>query len=117
MKPARLDGAEITRLAFGHTWQGQAGKGGPALLQFTASGEAAYREQAQIELGVAFVKDDMLCERSETVLSGRTRCGPVYRQPLRSDAANDGYTYVNAVQALPLLAGAVAPPTAVVAQL
>ncbi|MFZ1429254.1 MAG: adenylate/guanylate cyclase domain-containing protein [Geminicoccaceae bacterium] len=93
---ARLDGGEITRLAFGHTWEGQAGRGGPALLQFTAGGQAAYREQAQIELGVAFVKDDMLCERSETVLSGRTRCGPVYRQPQRSGAADTRYTYVNA---------------------
>ena len=35
-KLARLDGAEIARLAFGHTWQGHAGNGGPALLQITA---------------------------------------------------------------------------------
>jgi adenylate cyclase len=93
---ARLDGGEIAHLAFGHTWQGQAGNGGPALLQFTADGQAAYREQAQIELGVAFVKDDMLCERSETVLSGRTRCGPVYRRPPQSQATDTSYTYVNA---------------------
>lgn len=92
----RLDGGEIASLAFGHTWQGLAGNGGPALLQFMADGQAAYREQAQIELGVAFVKDDMLCERSETVLSGRTRCGPVYRQPQRSETADPSYTYVNA---------------------
>lgn len=93
---ARLNGDEIATLAFGHTWQGQAGNGGPALLQFSRSGDAAYRERAQIELGVAFVKDDMLCERSETVLSGRTRCGPVYRRPQGSGGADPSYTYVNA---------------------
>ena len=93
---ARLDGPEISRLAFNHTWQGSAGDGEPALLQFSAGGQAAYRKQDQIEIGTAFVDADMLCERSETVLSGRTRCGPVYRRPAGASDAQAAYTYVNA---------------------
>ena len=90
----RLSGADISRLAFGRTWQGQTGAGDPALLQLGRDGKTAFRTPTQIATGTAFVDRDMLCEQSENVLLGRPRCGPVYRRT--RDPGKPEYTYVNA---------------------
>ncbi|MEY9102869.1 adenylate cyclase [Sinorhizobium fredii] len=90
----RLSGADISRLAFGRTWQGQTGAGEPALLQLGRDGKTAFRTPTQIATGTAFVDRDMLCEQSENVLLGRPRCGPVYRRT--HDPGKPEYTYVNA---------------------
>jgi tetratricopeptide (TPR) repeat protein len=90
----RLNGADISRLALGRTWQGQTGAGVPALLQFGRDGKTAFRTPTQIATGSAFVHGDMLCMQSENVLLGRPRCGPVYRR--NHGAGEPGYTYVNA---------------------
>lgn len=90
----RLNGADISRLAFEQTWQGRTGAGEPALLQFSPDGKTAFRTPTQIATGTAFVDGDMLCQQSENVLLGRPRCGPVYRRT--HDPGEPAYTYVNA---------------------
>jgi TolB-like protein len=90
----RLSRADISRLAFGRTWQGRTGAGEPALLQLGRDGKTAFRTPTQIATGTAFVDRDMLCEQSENVLLGRPRCGPVYRRT--HDPSEPEYTYVNA---------------------
>jgi TolB-like protein/class 3 adenylate cyclase/Tfp pilus assembly protein PilF len=90
----RLSGADISRLAFGRTWQGRTGAGEPALLQLGRDGKTGFRTPTQIATGTAFVDRDMLCEQSENVLLGRPRCGPVYRRT--HDPGQPEYTYVNA---------------------
>lgn len=90
----RLNGADISRLAFGRIWQGRTGAGEPALLQFSRDGKSAFRTPTQIVTGTAFVDGDRLCEQSENVLLGRPRCGPVYRRT--HDPGEPAYTYVNA---------------------
>src|SRR5262249_35702632 len=76
----RLNGADISRLAFGRTWVGRTEAGEPALLQFGRDGKTAFRTPTQIVTETAFVDGDMLCEQSENVVLGRPRCGPVYRR-------------------------------------
>jgi adenylate cyclase len=90
----RLNAADISRLAFGRTWQGRTETGEPALLQFSRDGKTAFRTPTQIATGIAFVDREMLCQQSENVLLGRPRCGPVYRRA--HDAGEPAYTYVNA---------------------
>ena len=90
----RLTRADISRLAFGRTWQGRTGAGEPALLQFSRDGKTAFRTPKQIVTGTAFVDGDRLCEQSENVLLGRPRCGPVYRRT--HEPGEPAYTYVNA---------------------
>ncbi|HEX6118905.1 MAG TPA: adenylate/guanylate cyclase domain-containing protein [Dongiaceae bacterium] len=90
----RLNGADISRLAFGQTWQGRTGAGEPALLQLGRDGKTAFRTPTQFGTGTAFVDGDMLCEQSENVLLGRPRCGPVYRRT--HEPGEPAYTYVNA---------------------
>jgi adenylate cyclase len=90
----RLNGADISRLALGRTWQGRTEAGEPALLQFGRDGKTAFRTPTQIVTGTAFVDGDMLCQQSENVLLGRPRCGPVYRRT--HDPGELEYTYVNA---------------------
>ena len=90
----RLNGEDISRLAFGRTWQGRTEAGEPALLQFSRDGKTAFRTPTQIVTGTAFVDGDTLCEQSENVLLGRPRCGPIYRR--NRGAGEPAYTYVNA---------------------
>lgn len=90
----RLNGADISRLAFGRTWLGRTEAGEPALLQFSRDGSTAFRTPTQIATGTAFVDREMLCQQSENVLLGRPRCGPVYRRT--HDPGEPAYTYVNA---------------------
>ncbi|RWO84560.1 adenylate/guanylate cyclase domain-containing protein [Mesorhizobium sp.] len=90
----RLNGEDISRLAFGRTWQGRTEAGEPALLQFSRDGKTAFRTPTQIVTGTAFVDGDTLCEQSENVLLGRPRCGPLYRR--NHGAGQPAYTYVNA---------------------
>jgi tetratricopeptide (TPR) repeat protein len=93
---ARLTGEEISRLAFGRTWQGRTGEGDPAFLQISSDGRTALRTPTQIAIGTAFIDEDLLCERSESVALGRARCGPVYRHPWRPGEDGPAYAYVNA---------------------
>jgi hypothetical protein len=90
----RLNAEDISRLAFGRTWQGRTEAGEPALLQFSRDGKTAFRTPTQIVTGTAFVDGDTLCEQSENVLLGRPRCGPLYRR--NHGAGQPAYTYVNA---------------------
>jgi adenylate cyclase len=90
----RLNGEDISRLAFGRTWRGRTEAGESALLQFSRDGKTAFRTPTQIVTGTAFVDGDMLCQQSENVLLGRPRCGPVYRRT--HDPGEPEYTYVNA---------------------
>src|SRR5215475_4835764 len=90
----RLNGEDISRLAFGRTWQGRTEAGESALLQFSRDGKTAFRTPTQIVTGTAFVDGDMLCQQSDNVLLGRPRCGPIYRQ--KHGANEPEYTYVNA---------------------
>jgi TolB-like protein/class 3 adenylate cyclase len=90
----RLNGEDISRLAFGRTWRGRTEAGESALLQFSRDGKTAFRTATQIVTGTAFVDGDMLCQQSENVLLGRPRCGPVYRRT--HDPGEPEYTYVNA---------------------
>jgi TolB-like protein/Flp pilus assembly protein TadD len=89
----RLNGADISRLAFGRTWRGRTGDGEPAIKQFSRDGKTAFRTPTQIATGTAFVDQEMLCEQGENVLLGRPRCGPVYRRT--RDPGEPAYTYVN----------------------
>jgi len=92
----RLTAAEIERLAFGRTWQGRIEGGGPALALIKPEGELVFRTTTQLATGRAFVSEDMLCERIESLSLGRPVCGPVYRHRNPADAGGLAYTYVNA---------------------
>jgi TolB-like protein/class 3 adenylate cyclase/Flp pilus assembly protein TadD len=96
----RLTGEEISRLALGRTWQGQTGEGDPAFLHIGSDGRTALRTPTQIATGTAFIEEDLLCERSESVALGRARCGPVYRHLRGPGEDGPGYTYVNVEKVL-----------------
>jgi hypothetical protein len=92
----RLPAAEIGPLAFGRTWQGRLEGGGPALAQIQPDGKMAFRTSTYIATGVAFLADDMLCERIEALSLGRPVCGPVYRLSKPSGEDDLAYVYANA---------------------
>jgi TolB-like protein/class 3 adenylate cyclase/Flp pilus assembly protein TadD len=91
----RMDGADISRIAMGRTWQGRTEAGEPAFMQIADDGKTAFRTPTQIVTGRAYVDGDMLCEQSESVLLGRARCGPIYWRS--AGAGETAYTYVNAL--------------------
>jgi TolB-like protein/class 3 adenylate cyclase len=89
----RLKGDEIESLVIGHTLKGQLEPDGlPAIMQIGQDGTAGFRTRTRMLTGRVYVDRDVLCEQSENMF-GRPDCGPVYR---RSDAAGNGYSYVNA---------------------
>jgi adenylate cyclase len=93
---ARLDGDAIRALALGKVWQGQLEGGAPAILQISADGRTAYRTPSALQIGTAFIDGSMLCERNDTFLLNRPRCGHVYRRAAGSGDGRYGYVYVNA---------------------
>jgi adenylate cyclase len=92
----RLSPPDISRLAFGQTWQGRVEGSGPALSQIQPDGNMAFRTTTHIATGAAFVVGDMLCERIEALSLGRPVCGPVYRLSEPSGEDDLAYVYVNA---------------------
>ena len=89
----RLKGDEITSLVIGKTLKGQLEPDGqPAIMQIGQDGTAGFRTMTRMLTESVYVDRDLLCEQSEN-LFGRPVCGPVYR---RTDAAERGYSYVNA---------------------
>jgi hypothetical protein len=93
---ARLSGDEVRALAFGHVWQGHLEGGVPALLQIDVGGQTAFRTPSTILTGTARIEGNMLCERNETVLLGRARCGHVYHRSIGSADQDTDYTFVSA---------------------
>jgi adenylate cyclase len=88
----RLKGAEIASLVLGHTLQGELEPDRqPAILQIAPDGKAGFRTMTRMLTETVYVDGDLLCEQSENIF-GRPDCGPVYK---RSDAAREGYTFVN----------------------
>jgi tetratricopeptide (TPR) repeat protein len=92
---AQLTGEEISRLAFGHTWQGYIeGPAQPAaILQISQNGKAAFRSPELLLIGTVHVDHNELCEQSEYFLQSAD-CGPVFGPS--NKAAGTQYTYVNA---------------------
>ncbi len=89
----RLKGEEIRSLVVGKTLKGQLEPDGqPAIMQIGQDGTAGFRTMTRMLTERVYVDRDFLCEQSEN-LFGRPVCGPVYR---RTDAAERGYSYVNA---------------------
>lgn len=88
----RLKGEEIATLVLGQTLQGQIEPDRrPAMMQIGPDGAAGFRTPSRMLTETVYVDRDMLCEQSENMF-GRPDCGPVYK---RSDAAGNGYTFVN----------------------
>ena len=90
-----LSAAALRPLVFGRTWQGRVEPGDPALAQFQANGQMAFRTASSIATGTAFVDGDRLCEQVESSIMGRPLCGPVMRQPPGTSEDGTDYTYVN----------------------
>ena len=92
----RLDGAQVSALTFGHTWQGQHQSGEPFLLQIGEDGTTAYRSPSSLRTGMLSLRDNRLCELSDDFLLGRANCGYLYHDPSSIDGTTYEYVYVNA---------------------
>ena len=92
----RLDGAQVSALTFGHTWQGQHRSGEPFLVQIGEDGSTAYRSPSSLRTGMLSLRDNRLCDRSDDFLLGRANCGYLYHDPNSIDGNKYEYVYVNA---------------------
>ena len=92
----RLDGAQVSALTFGHTWQGQHQSGEPFLLQISEDGTTAYRNPNSLRTGMLSLRDNRLCDLSDDFLLGRANCGYLYHDPSSVDGTKYEYVYVNA---------------------
>ena len=92
----RLDGAQVSTLTFGHTWQGQHQSGEPFLLQIGKDGTTAYRSPSSLRTGRVSFQDNRLCDFSDDFLLGRANCGYLYHDPISIDGTPYEYVYVNA---------------------
>jgi adenylate cyclase len=96
----RLDGAQVSALTFGRTWQGQhrtdyRGRE-PFLLQIAEDGTTAYRSPSSLRTGRVSLRDNRLCDFSDDFLLGRANCGYLYHDPSSVDGTTYEYVYVNA---------------------
>jgi adenylate cyclase len=88
----RLKGPQIASLVLGHTLEGQLEPTlQAAIMQVGSDGQAAFRTPTRLVTVTVHVNGNLLCEQSENMF-GRPDCGPVFK---RSDAAGQGYSYVN----------------------
>jgi adenylate cyclase len=92
----RLDGAQVSALTFGHTWQGQHRSGEPFLVQIGENGNTAYRSPSSLRTGMLSLRDNRLCDLSDDFLLGRANCGYLYHDPNSLGGAKYEYVYVNA---------------------
>jgi adenylate cyclase len=92
----RLDGAQVSALTFGHTWQGQDRSGEPFLLQIGEDGTTAYRNPNSLRTGRVSLQDNRLCDLSGDFLLGRANCGYLYHDPSSVGGTKYEYVYVNA---------------------
>ncbi len=92
----RLDGAQVSALTFGHTWQGQHQSGEPFLLQIGEDGSTAYRSPSSLRTGMLSLRGNRLCDLSADFLLGRANCGYLYHDPSSIDGTAYEYVYVNA---------------------
>jgi adenylate cyclase len=92
----RVDGAQVSALTFGHTWQGQHQSGEPFLLQIGEDGTIAYRSPSSLRTGRVSFQDNRLCDFSDDFLLGRANCGYLYHDPISIDGTPYEYVYVNA---------------------
>jgi adenylate cyclase len=90
----RLDGAQVSALTFGHTWQGKHQSGEPFLVQIGDDGRTAYRSRTSLRTGMLSLRDNLLCDLSHDFLLGRPNCGYLYHDP--ETLAGAEYVYVNA---------------------
>ena len=103
----RLNGAEISRLALGRTWQGRTETGEPAFFQIGADGRSAFRTPSQIETGTVFVDSGhaLRPERERAVWAGPG----AGRSTAEASTGGDQRLHLRQrSQGAPLLAGAVA---------
>jgi len=91
----RLDGAALTKLAFGRTWTGHTEEGLPFVQQISTDGTLAFRSPSTFIVGSASVQGDSLCLQYPAFLMGRRHCGFVYRNPDASSEDSGEYVYVN----------------------
>jgi adenylate cyclase len=92
----RLDGAQVSALTFGRTWQGQHENGEPFFAQNSADGTTAYRSPSSMRIGDLSLRGDMLCYRSEDFMLGRPNCGYLYRDDAGVGGMKYDYIYLNA---------------------
>jgi hypothetical protein len=92
----RLDGAQVSALTFGRTWQGQHRSGEPFLLQIAEDGTTAYRSPTSLRTGRVSLRENRLCDLSNDFLLGRANCGYLYHDPSSVDGTEYEYVYVNA---------------------
>jgi len=96
----RLDGAQVSALTFGRTWQGQHRSeyrnGEPFLLQIAEDGTTAYRSPTSLRTGRVSLRDNRLCDLSNDFLLGRANCGYLYHDPSSVGGTEYEYVYVNA---------------------
>jgi adenylate cyclase len=92
----RLDGAQVSALTFGHTWQGQHQSGEPFLLQIGEDGTTAYRSPSSLRTGMLSLREGRLCDLSGDFLLGRPNCGYLYHDRSSVDGTTYEYVYVNA---------------------
>ena len=96
-RPERhLDGAQVSALTFGHTWQGQHQSGEPFLVQIGDDGSTAYRSRTSLRTGMLSLRDNLLCDLSNDFLLGRPNCGYLYHDPETLEGTEYEYVYVNA---------------------
>ena len=92
----RLDGAQVSALTFGQTWQGQHRSGEPFLVQISEDGTTAYRSPTSLRTGMLSLRDNQLCDQSDDFLLGRDNCGYLYHDPQNLGEIKYEYVYVNA---------------------
>jgi adenylate cyclase len=92
----RLDGAQVSALTFGQTWQGQHRSGEPFLVQISEDGTTAYRSPTSLRTGMLSLRDNRLCDQSDDFLLGRDNCGYLYHDPKNLEGKKYEYVYVNA---------------------
>ena len=81
----RLSGEDISRLVLGHTLRGTINAGSPAIMQIGRDGKMVFRSATLLFTGTAFVDRDRLCQQSESFVTERPDCGPVYRRDRRPE--------------------------------
>jgi tetratricopeptide (TPR) repeat protein len=92
----RLTAEAIESIATGRIWEGRVDGVGPGILQIDPNGNVAMRTITMFATGKAYVSDDRLCLNYESLILGRTVCGPIYRNPENQAGGEFPFTYANA---------------------
>jgi adenylate cyclase len=73
--------------------RGTINAGSPAIMQIGRDGKMVFRSATLLYTGTAFVDGERLCQQSESFVTDRPDCGPVYRRDAEGD--EPAYAHVN----------------------